>query len=341
MMMKLNADDDLVLNNSGYWKLKLPAERGEDGKWRSRSRSCGTKDFAEAQAFKHAFVTMNSTPPGQVTIGNLIDAYQDHARDRGVTAAQFWVLKPVSVLLGSYRPEDLTLDLQRAYSKQRKVSPGSLRRELGALRTVLNWAIKHKKLDRAQNSFIELPDQPSARKVWLNEVDEARLWSIAAEDRDSQGRLGLAGLFVCLALGTGARSGAIYALTWDRVDLTTGKIDFRVPDERETRKRKVSTVINTRLLSVLRCARADYPFSRKVLSHAIRYRLENFLKQHGFEHVTPHVFRHTFVTLSLRAGTAIWDVAELAGMSANMVQKVYGHHVADDRLRAEANRRFT
>lgn len=53
--------------------------------------------------------------------------------------------------------------------------------------------------------------------------------------------------------------------------------------------------------------------------------------------VTPHVLRHSFVTWALwgRDGKGyrppvqaktIWEVAGDAGMSAAMVERVYGHH---------------
>lgn len=332
----------LKLNRSGYWTL-VSAARGEDGKWRTRTVSCGTRDEAQAQAFRRAFVSAGASQdePDPITVGSLVAAYQENARDRDVRKGQFASLRPIVEHLGGYAPEDVTLELQRAYRQTRQVSNGTLRRELGALTTVFNWAVKHKKLDRSAAPHIEAPDAPPPREVFLDEVEEARLWALAAADRDEQGRVGLAGLFVCLALGTGARSGAIYALTWDRVNLKSGTVDFRIPGERVTKKRKVHTLINARLLPVLAQARLDYPFARRVIEHGIRWRLTGFLEQHGFGHVTPHAFRHTFVTLLLRGGMGIWDVSELAGMSPFMAYKVYGHHVSDDRLRAAANRRFS
>jgi integrase len=330
----------LKLNKSGYWTL-VSAERGEDGKWRTRTVSCHTRDQSEAQQFRRAFLAI-AEPSSDQTVGRLITEYLDHGRDRQITNAQFAALKPVKELLGAYRPEEITLELQRAYRKQRQVADGTIRRELGALIAVLNWAVKFDKLEATQRRHVERPEPPPAREAWLNEGDEARLWGLAAEDRDRLGRLSLVGLFVCLALGTGARSGAIYALTWDRVDLKAGTVDFRVPGERVTKKLKVKTVINERLLPILQRARTDYPFARKVISQLdIRRGVNGFLRKHGFSHITPHAFRHTFVTLSLRAGVDPWTVAELVGMSLNVLDTVYGHHVPDERLRKAANRRFT
>lgn len=50
-------------------------------------------------------------------------------------------------------------------------------------------------------------------------------------------------LFIRIGLGTGARHEAILALTWDQVDLETGRIDFRPRDKKgnilsETKKKR-------------------------------------------------------------------------------------------------------
>jgi integrase len=70
----------------------------------------------------------------------------------------------------------------------------------------------------------------------------------------------------------------------------------------------------------------------------IRRTWATFVDKHDFD-VTPHVLRHTRITLLLRAGVSVWDVSGLVGASPDVIQKVYGHHAADDRLRAQANRR--
>jgi integrase len=311
------------------------AERGTDGKYRTRTESLGTKDRAEAEAARREIMT-RPIVSGQVTVGELIEDYLDHARDRSVGHGQFESLKPIAAHFGAHRPSQVTLIEQRVYRRARGVSEGTLRREFGALIAVFNWAVKYRGLDRAEVPAIDLPAPPRPRQAFLDEAREAQLWALAAADPLTPEKL-----FVCLALGTGARSGAIYALTWDRVDLTRGKIDFRVPGERETRKVKVATTLNDRLLAVLERARAAQLFARRVIAHdSVRKSLRNFLVQHGFSRVTPHVFRHTFVTLNLRVGQTVWDVAGMVGMSTRMVQEVYGHHVSDARAREIANRRF-
>lgn len=42
--------------------------------------------------------------------------------------------------------------------------------------------------------------------------------------------------------------------------------------------------------------------------------------------VTPHTLRHTATTWLLQAGVEVWQVAGFLGMTADMVERNYGHH---------------
>ena len=45
--------------------------------------------------------------------------------------------------------------------------------------------------------------------------------------------------------------------------------------------------------------------------------------------VTPHVLRHSRATHLMMAGISIWEAAKSLGMTAEMVERVYGHHHPD------------
>src|SRR5262249_43962294 len=51
--------------------------------------------------------------------------------------------------------------------------------------------------------------------------------------------------------------------------------------------------------------------------------------------VTPHTLRHTAVTWLMQRGVPIWQAAGYLGMSAEMVERTYGHH-HPDYMRASA-----
>jgi integrase len=52
--------------------------------------------------------------------------------------------------------------------------------------------------------------------------------------------------------------------------------------------------------------------------------------------VTPHTLRHTCVTWMLDAGISPWKVGRYVGMTAEMVERVYGH-TNDEMQRETAN----
>lgn len=333
----------LIVNKSGYWTLAA-AEKGADGKWRNRQLSCRTKDRIAAEAFRRAYVAANSgvDPDRPLTVGDLIAGYRLDCEDRRVGHGTLDALKPVEQLLGAYRPEELTVEVQRAYRQARKVGPGTLRRDLGALRAAFGWGVKAQRLKAHEVPEIGLPKTPAGRREFLDEVEEAALWDAASRDEDERGRLSVAGRFVCLALGTGARSGAVVGLTWRRVDLVGGSIDFREPGMVESNKERVATRISRRLRPVLERMHAEKEFDRLVVGTTlVRWPVRHLLARCGVRReITPHSFRHTYITLGLRAGVSTWDMAGLVGASEAMIHKVYGHHVADSHLQRAADLRF-
>lgn len=334
----------LAKNRSGVWEIRWR----EDG--RSKSLSARTTDRRIAEAVKRTFdrteaaaVVGTRSGAGGETVEALVDAYMVAAAKRGVTAAQGWSLKPIRAFFGAMTPDEITLGELEDYGESRHVADATVRRELVALRAALNWAVRNRRLGVCP--VIELPAHGKARAVYLDEENERALFALAAGDANAGGRLSRIGLFICLGLDTGARRSAMLGLTWDRVDFAHGTVDFRDPLLRTTKKRRVATPITDRLRPVL----TRYWGESGVGSSGagtlvfgagdVRAAWDAFMDRHAFDGMTAHVMRHTRITLLLRAGVPVWDVSALVGASADMITEVYGHHVVDDRLRAQANKR--
>jgi integrase len=136
-----------------------------------------------------------------------------------------------------------------------------------------------------------------------------------------------------------ARSGAILALTRDRVDLHERIIDFRVPDETETKKRQVAQPINADLLAILSAAKTTAA-SDCVIARAgdvvgsIKHGFASACDRTGLTDVTPHTLRHTVITWMLSAEVPIWKVAMFAGMTVKLIEDTYGHATAGSKRRA-------
>lgn len=330
---------NLSQNARGVWEIRWRAP-DENGQPRSQRHSTRATDLPTAQAYLRAFARERSAALVELTeptIESLIEAYLDNANERGVRSSQAYNLAPIRRALGGFQVRDLDDATLTTYRRSRlsQLSSGSVRRQLGALRAVLNWAAKTGKIKRVEIPHIELPQDSQPRELWLNERQEEEFHA-----RALAWPLKRVGLYVAIGLNTGARKEAIHELEWSRVDLGAGLIDFRRPGQRVTRKRRVATPINDRLRAVLEGVPENERWGRVVGNADIRGCLQTFRRSTPWPWVTSHVFRHTFITLSLRAGMPVWTVAQMVGDTPEMIGRHYGHHEADWHLKEAANLRF-
>jgi integrase len=317
----------------------------EDGA--AKRISCRTTIAAEARRFLAEFRAGRAVPscPEAPTIRTIMDGYSKdrlpHVYSPGTITNS---AAPIIRLLGDL-PSDLLSKVQvagyvvarreeacgGAPSKYRKrvISDGTLRRELGCLRTGLAWAVREGWIASAPH--IELPPAPQPRERWLS-YDEAAALMRAVKMAHIR-------VFIGLAIYTAARHEAILELTWDRVDLTRRVIDFGPPRGRKRRSRH--TPISDPLLAILLEAKLGSTCNF-VVQHgdaAIASISRGFMftaKRAGLANVTPHVLRHTAVTWMVQAGVPISEVAGYAAMSQGMVERVYGHHSPDHMKKAVA-----
>jgi len=210
----------------------------------------------------------------------------------------------------------------------------TINRYRNTLRAALKHAVNDGKLKVAP--FVPTLKVPQKKERWLTFAEALQLYRAVRRRRWRY-----VNLFIRIALGTGARHEAILSLTWDRVDLETGRIDFRLPDRAETKKRRPNRPIDDRLLRLLRAAykvrEGDHVImhrGRRVGS--IKKAFAEACKRAKLKGVTPHTLKHTYITWALRSGVSIWDVAGLTSTSAKTIQEVYGHH-AQDQLKKAAN----
>lgn len=340
---------------TGYYEIRW-TERDANGRARTRTYSCRTKDRAVAEQVRQTWLTAEglvSTMTLSHTIAALIDKYiAGHVEMNGVGATQLWALQPIKSYFGADLVADVTQLRVAGYRQMRarKVLDGTIRRELGALRAVLAWCVKVGELPSGVAlPHIDLPPPSQAKETYLSNSEEQRLWSVAeglALDPDEMFSRRRIGYFVCIALETAARSAAIEGLTWDRVDLVRGLIDFREPGRKVSRKRRVPVPISDRLRPIM-----DDLFTRRdagskwVLGHAGKTinPFERLRTLHGFvatngQPITRHDLRRTWATLRAQRGVSLFDIAGVLGDSLETVEKHYAHH-SPDFLRSAVNSR--
>jgi len=226
----------------------------------------------------------------------------------------------------------------RQYEKHRRVSKGTLRRELGVLRAAINDEVKSNRLTRGANVW--LPDAPEPRDVWLTRREAARLLHSARVLPKARHHLPL---MILIALYTARRKEAISALRWHQVNLVNGTIDFRRQGEAETRKKRGKVRIHRKLLGHLRRVKArqnagDLDFViqwRGRRARDIKKSFARAVELSGIQKdVTPHTMKHTCITWMLQNGAPIWDVADFTATSVRTIEKVYGHHCPSHQERA-------
>ena len=349
----------LRTNAQGYYEVWwTDAGRG----YVTRRESCRTKVFAEADAYLHEFCQAAQTEARRVanggrTVDDLCRGWLDYVEPQGKAKTGTSVLRPVRGRLGRLTVDQLTDDRLADYAG-RGVSNGSIRRELGALKTVLLWAARKKLIPRTEVPEIELPPSPAPRVKFLDHAQEGFFWDQAvaqwsqAQARGTHGNAYRAAervmLFVALGLETAARRGAIYDLTWDRVDLIRGSLDYRVPGRRVTKKRRVLVPISDRLFPVLEAAQSRAPTDTagvaigRVLGDAqcLRRAFRVFAQGIGMGWVTPHVLRHTWASLAAMNGVSLWDIAQVMGDTIATVERNY-LHLTPGHLRAAINHKAT
>ena len=303
----------------------------EDG--HSQRASTRTPDRDQAEAVLAAFRLVKADEPiADLTVPAVLDWYWDgHAKnlmrpDNASLAIRY--LKP---FFGSTLATSVNLDKQEAYVAFRRnqgAGDESIRRDLSVLSAAFRRAVKYKKLDHCPPILTLTPAPP--RERWLTRKEVARLlWQMRGP------RQAHVLLFTRLALYTGARTGAILDLTWDRVNFETGLIDFRKPGRRQTKKRRVVAPMTRKLRRMLLHAE-KHSRSPYVISWAGQ-RIERVAKacianaeKAGVKDFSPHVLRHTFASWAVQKRVPIYTVGKALGQTVASTTERYAKLAPDD-----------
>lgn len=341
--------------NKGY-RLEVNARGVYEIRWteggRSHRLSTRQTGILEAAEFLRGFASTGAGPgadpagPGSVRVRDMWDWYDaEHVeaavRDKARLRDCWKVLGPH---FGHLRLAEVTPAAVLAYREARAggtlgraVKDTTIRKELITLGSALRWGARTRRWGEAVVPVLELPPPGVPKAVWLDEATEARFLAAAARRSppEGQGRLSRLHLFVAIGLDTAARRRAIETLRWEQVDTLRWLVDFRDREHRGN-KRRAAVPVSARLRPVLeRALREREAGAEWVLYEpgAIKTSFIRFAAGLGLEWVTPHVMRHTWATLALRAGAPVWDVAGVLGDTVETVTKVYGHH-CPEHLRA-------
>lgn len=307
---------------------------------RSRRLSTRTRDARQAEKIRAAFVLERDrqpeAKPDEIAVVTILDSYwQRHAQGLPSAERINIAINHLSEFYGAATVSAVSARSHERYIAQcrgEKKADGTINRHLGALRAALRFAVRSG--DLATTPHVPALREPPPRAHMLDRRQVAALLHAAR-------RLGHdhVALFTRLAIYTGARRTAILQLTWDRVDLKAGTVDYRLPGVAHTRKRRAIAGVPMRLLASLRRLRKRQTGDRVIQWHgrpvaSIRRAFRDTAKAAKLPHVTPHVLKHTAVSWALRVASP-WVVSGMTATSVRTLQAVYGKHMVDD-LKAAA-----
>lgn len=285
---------------------------------------------AEAEA--RDLILRLEAPASGVTVEQVWAGYAEDMGERRQAAKLAQVGRNVLPRLGHLTATAITAEDCRAYIARRTAerrAPGTIRTELGCLRSALIWAQKRRLIDRAP--AVDMPGAPPPRDRYLTRAEVAALLDAAGEPHVR--------LAMLLMLTTAGRTGAILELEWRQVDLDRRVIRLAKEDI-GPRKGRATVPINATLLPALiearRAALSDYVIEwggRPVGS--IKTGFNAARERAGIDHCTPHDLRRTAGRFMVEAGVPIEEVAQYLGHSnPNITRSTYGQFSPDHLRRA-------
>ena len=324
---------ELKPNRSGYFEARW-SERQPDGKYRSKTYSTGRKDKREAAVAADAFfrgMGLMATVQKASTVEEIAREYLKAAElDRGVQSQASAMVQALAYF-GKLTPGEITSGQIEGFKKARRLagcSNGTIRRNLGALSAALQYGVNHKLMEAADKPYIAKPSDGVGREVWMDETEEASFWdqAVAHSPPEGQGVLNDVTLFVCIALETAARAEAIEDLTWDRVDLKSGRVEFRVPGARVTQKRRGVVAVSSRLRPILERAFRERGNRETLISKPTKMPYRDWVATTTLPHIHRHDLRRTWATLAARAGVSLFVIADVLSDNIATVMKHYAKH---------------
>lgn len=272
----------------------------------------GTNDRGRAEAIAGE-IWRRLNRPAQERVTDLWEPYyQDRIANGGSRPRLDSLWKTIEPSFGYKLGKAITKQDCRDYAAMRKrlgKSPSTIKTEMEALRACLRWHYGK------EAPIIVAPPPSKPRDRYLTREEATRLLANIESPH--------AKLFVEIALGTGARMGAILDLTWDRVDLKHNLIDFKPAGRATTNKRRVEVGITARLRERLEEAQKG-----ALTDHVIEYggkpvasvkKAIAAAARRAKVPCSPHVFRHTAAVWMAQADVPLDRIAQVLGHTSPRV----------------------
>lgn len=315
-------------NSYGYYEIRW--SEFVDGDWRSMRRSTKTDDRTKAEAALARILTLRDHNAENVReYEEVCQIYmRQHSRPKGTEVSDARNLRASIGAFGSWPATLIKHSDVDAYARARArgkygpkaVAPSTIRREITAMQAVLNWASRKQIIpDRQVYRFDKPSENYEPRDKWMMEDQEKDLLTKIKSAEPS------VRMFTYLGLTYGVRKGAMLELRWDQVNFISNTIDFNVSGKARVRKRRPVVAMTRTVRAELEAMFKDRTGPR-VLDSNTAYQFRKAVTEYGYEWVTPHVLKHTAITLMLRQGMRPEDVAKLTATDIRTILRTYRHH---------------
>ena len=221
---------------------------------------------------------------------------------------------------GNCPAEEIKPDHIRSYIARRKekgthtgqpIRPASINRELACLKTVFNHAAESGKVTTNPMRPVKFLKENNVRDRVLSAEEFERLLQFSPDHLKP---------ILIAAHETGMRSGEIFGLTWDQVDLQKCFITLRPEQTKSNEGRKIP--ISPRLLETLSAMKKKtgivFGYQGKSIK-SIKVAFKRACQKAGIEDFRFHDLRHTFVTNMRRAGKQDRSIMAITGHKTMVV----------------------
>ncbi|MGU3668618.1 tyrosine-type recombinase/integrase [Methylobacterium sp. A49B] len=281
-----------------------------DGQRKRKRHRLGTGDEAEARRRAPAVYAHAVRPQGK-TVKELWDAYLLDKKGRPVATVMPFEWKALAARFGTMDAEAIEIADCRAHIAERRAAgrkDGTIITELGRLRMVVKWALKHKLISQAPD--IERPAAVKRKERHLTAHEVRRLAGACKAPHLE--------LFVHVAYATAGRAGAILGLTWERCDFEREKIDLEDPEIVIPHKGRaivpMTRTLKTRLLAAQAGARSPFVIEwNKQRVRSVKKGLSSAAEAAGLQHTHPHLLRHSAAVRMAETGIDMEEIRSYLG----------------------------
>lgn len=247
------------------------------------------------------------------------DIYQMYATEKENKYNSLdYLWRKLEPTFGVLRPDQVTKNLCKRYIEERKAANNTVLRELGALRTALNW------FDKNNVAEFEFPQAGQPKDRYLTRTEAKKLYDSAIEPHIR--------LFIILAIGTAARKSALLELTWDRVDFERGLINLGTGDGN---KKRAIVPMNTTCEHALEHA-YKVSMSENVIEYKgkpvknVRKGIQSASERAKLKDVTTHTLRHTAAVWMAENRIPMSEIAQYLGhTNTRVTEQVYARYSPD------------